>query len=278
MATVTAQMVKDLRLKTDLPMMECKQALSENDGDMVKAVVWLKKKHKGKLAERADRATGEGRIAVYMNDAKTVGAMIELQCETAPVAKNEMFVDLANTFAVKVASGSDASPDVDSIRNDSEMDSKFTEVYGKLRETMNLTKCRRMEGGHLSCYIHHDGKSGVLLAMDAEPKSDKNVAADLCMHALFTRPLSIDRSGVPTEQVDKVKSEAIEMAKAEGKPEQIVVKIAEGKVNAFYAERVLLEQLHVKTDDYGKKKVGDILKEAGVNAVTDLIIMKVGGE
>ncbi len=277
MATVTAQMVKDLRLKTDLPMMECKQALSENDGDMVKAVEWLKKKHKGKLAERADRATGEGRIAVYMNDAKTAGAMIELQCETAPVAKNEMFVDLANSFAVKVASGSDASPEVDSIRNDSEMDSKFTEVYGKLRETMNLTKCRRMEGGHLSCYIHHDGKSGVLLAMDAEPKSDKNVAADLCMHALFTQPLAIDRSGVPTEQVDKVRKEAIELAKSDGKNDEIVEKISEGKVNAFYAERVLMEQWHVKTDDYGKKKVGDILKEAGVNAVTDLIIMKVGG-
>lgn len=277
MATITAQMVKDLRIKTDLPMMECKQALSENEGDIEKAIDWLKKKHKGKLADRADRATGEGRIAVCLNDAKTTGAIIELQCETAPVAKNEMFIDLANGFAAKVASGSDASPDPDSIRNDPEMDEKFTSVYGKLQETMNLTKCRRTEGKYLSFYIHHDGKSGVLLALDAEPKSDKNVAADLCMHALFSRPLSIDRSGVPSDQVDKVRKEAIEMAKADNKPDQIVDKISEGKVNAFYAERVLMEQLHVKTDDYGKKKVGEILKEAGVNAVTDLIIMKVGG-
>lgn len=277
MATITALMVKDLRMKTDLPMMECKQALSENDGDMEKAIFWLKKKHKGKLAERADRTTGEGRIAVFINDAKSAGAMIELQCETAPVAKNDLFIELAESFALKVASGNDPSPDLETIRNDPEMDTKFTDVYGKLQETMNLTFCRRIEGTYLASYIHHDGKSGVLLALDAEPKSDKNVAADLCMHALFTRPLALDRSGVPSEQIDKVRREAVEMAKEEGKPEQIIEKISEGKVNAFYAERVLMEQLHVKTDDYGKTKINVVLKEAGVNAVTDLVIQKVGG-
>lgn len=97
------------------------------------------------------------------------------------------------------------------------------------------------------------------------------------MHALFTRPLSIDRSGVPAADIEKVRTDAIEMAKEAGKPEAIVAKIADGKVNAFYGERVLMEQLHVKTDDYGKKKISDCLKEAGVNAVTDLVIMKIGG-
>lgn len=276
MATITALMVKDLRLKTDLPMMECKQALSENDGDMENAIEWLKKKHKGKLAERADRATGEGRIAVLINEAKNAGAIIELQCETAPVAKNDLFIDLAESFARKVASGSEASPDPEAIRKDPEMDVKFTGVFGKLRETMNLTFCRRIEGAFLASYIHHDGKSGVLLALDAEPKSDKNIAADLCMHALFTQPLALDRSGVPSEQIDKVRKQAEEMAKEEGKPQQIIEKISEGKVNAFYAERVLMEQFHVKTDDYGKTKINEVLKEAGVNAVTDLVIRKVG--
>jgi elongation factor Ts len=258
-------------------MMECKQALTENGGDIEAALEWLRKKHKGKMAERADRATGEGRIAVFIDDAKKVGAMIELQCETAPVAKNELFVDLADAIARRVASGSEAAPDADAVRKDPEVDAKFTEVFGRLRETMNLRHCRRIEGEHLAFYIHHDGKSGVLLALDAEPKSEKAIAADLCMHTLFTDPVAIDRSGVPADQVDKVRNEAIELAKSEGKPEQIVEKIAAGKVNAFFGERVLMEQLHVKTDDYGKKaRIGDVLKEAGVSAVTDLVIMKVG--
>ena len=277
MADITAQMVKELRGKTDLPMMECKQALTECNGNTEEAMEWLRKKHKGKLAGRTDRITGEGQIAVHIDDSGKVAGIIELQCETAPVAKNELFRDLAAAFARKVASGSEASPTPDTLRNDPELDAKFTDVFGRMRENMNLGQCRRVQGEHLASYVHHDGKSGVLLALDRKPESDKAVAADLCMHSLFTKPLAIDRAGIPAEEVEKVRERAIEMAKAEGKPEQIISKIAEGKVNAFYSERVLMEQLHVKTDDYGKQKIGDVLKEAGVNAVTDLVVMKVGG-
>jgi len=277
MSTITAQMVKDLREKTDLPMMECKQALSECNGDVSEAMDWLRRKHKGKLAERAGRATGEGRIGVFINDDRNVGAIVELQCETAPVAKNELFVRLADAFAKRAAAGPEESPDPEQIRKDPEIDTLFTEVFGKLRESMNLAACRRVEGAHLASYVHHDGKSGVLLALDAAPKSEKNIGADLCMHALFTQPIAIDRTGVPASDLEKVRALAKEMALAEGKPEQIAEKIVQGKVNAFFAERVLMEQLHVKTDDYGKTKVADVLSQASVNAVTDLVIMKVGG-
>ncbi len=277
MASITAQMVKELRAKTDLPMMECKQALTECNGEMEAATEWLRKKHKGKLADRTDRATGEGRIGIYIDDAKKVGAIIELQCETAPVAHNDLFIELADAFARKVAAGTETSPNPEEVRKDPELDTKFTDVFGKLRENMNLTSCRRMQGEYLASYLHHDGKIGVLLALDAEPKSDKNVAADLCMHTVFTKPVAVDRAGVSAADIEKVREQAVEMAKAEGKPEQIVAKIAEGKVNAYYSERVLMEQLHVKTDDYGKAKVGDVLKAAGVNAVTDLAVVKVGG-
>ena len=277
MAEVTVQMVKELREKTDLPMMECKQALTECDGSVEAAKEWLRKKHKGKLAERTDRATGEGRIGVYVAEDKKYGAFVELQCETAPVAKNELFIELANEFARKVAHGTEESPNADDLRHEPEMDAKFTDVFGKMRENMQLAGCRRVQGEYVAAYVHHDGKSGSLVVLDAEPQSDKNIAGDLCMHALFTKPVAMDRAGVPGEKVEKVRTEAIEMANAEGKPEQIVAKIAEGKVNAFYGQHVLMEQLHVKTDDYGKKKVGDVLKAAGVNAVTDMVIMKVGG-
>jgi len=276
MAEITAKSVKDLRERTDLPMMECKQALSECSGDMEQAIEWLRKKHKGKLADRADRVTGEGRVAVFINPQKTVGSIIELQCETAPVAKNELFVNLANAFAKRVAEGSVAAPKPDDIRNDKEMDAKFTDVFGRLRESMKLANCRRVQGSYLASYVHHDGKSGVLMALDAAPKSDKNIAADLCMHTLFSKPIAIDRGSVAAAEVDRVRSQAKEVAVAEGKPAQLVDKIAEGKVQAFFAERVLMEQLHVKTDDYGKQKVGDVLKGGGVNKVTDMVIMKVG--
>jgi elongation factor Ts len=115
----------------------------------------------------------------------------------------------------------------------------------------------------------------VLIALDAVPSSD-SVGADLCMHTTFAKPMAIDRSGIPAEEVEKIRGLAIEVAKAEGKPEQIIEKIAEGKVNAFYAEKALMEQLHARSDVYGKKKVAAVLKEAGVNAVTDVVLMQVG--
>ncbi len=277
MAAITAKMVKDLREKTDLPMMECKQALSENDGNIESAMQWLKKKHKGKLSEREGRLTGEGRIMVVIDEAKKVGAIIELQCETASVAQNEMFLDLATAFAKKVAGGSEVNPNPEEIRKDPALDEQFTNVFGRLRETMNLTKCQRVVGAHLASYVHHDGKSGVLLSLDAVPKSDKNIAGDLCMHALFSQPLAIDRDGMPADKVEAVRKAAMDMAASEGKNESISQKIADGKVGAFYSESVLLDQFHVKTDDYGNKaKIRDILKEAGVTGVTDLVVMKVG--
>jgi len=277
MSTISAAMVKALRERTDLPMMECKQALTECNGDVEAATDWLRRKHKGKLSERAGRETSEGRISVYLDEARKVGAIIALQCETAPVAKNDFFVGLADAFAKNVAEGNEAAPDPEVIRKDPDLDRMFTDVFGRLREAMNLSACRRVEGEYLASYVHHDGKSGVLLALDAVPQSDKNIGADLCMHSLFTKPLAIDRTGVPEAELAKVSDLAREIAISEGKPEQIVDKIVAGKVSAFYGERVLMEQLHVKTDDYGKTKVSAVLKQANVNAVTDMVILTVGG-
>ena len=276
MAHITAQMVKDLRERTDLPMMECKHALAECDGDFETAKEWLRKKYKGKMADRADRPTGEGRISICIDQARKVGGIVQLLCETTPVAKNDLFVNLANAFAEHVVSGSQVSPDPEKIRQHPALDVMFTDVFGRLREAMKLASCSRVEGAYLGSYVHHDGKSGVLIALSQQPKSDKNIAADLCMHALFTNPAAIDRTGVSAEAVEKVRVQAREMALAEGKKDAIVEKIVEGKVAAFYGQCVLMEQLHVKTDDYGKTKVGQVLKDAGVDAVTDLVIMKVG--
>ncbi len=273
MAELSAATVMALRKKTGLPMMECKEALAECNGDEAAAIEWLTKKHKGKMEARSDRETGEGRIGIYISPDGTTGGIVELRCETAPVAKNEMFINLANAMAEHVAKGAEVSPSADSVR--SALENQITDVYGKLRETMNIGVCRKVTGDALASYVHFDGKSGVLIGMTGKPASD-DVGKNLAMHATSLRPLAANREDVSAADVEKVRQMAVTQAKEEGKPDQIVDKIAEGKVNAFYAEQVLVEQEHVRSDVYGKKKVKDVLAENGVTGVTDMVYLAVG--
>ena len=274
MAELSAAQVMALRKKTGLPMMECKEALKESGGSEDAAMEWLRKKHKGKMEARSDRDTGEGRIGVYISDDGRVGGIIELRCETAPVGKNDMFVALANKIARHVALGDVAVPDPADIQK--AMESEITEVYGKLRETMHVGQCRRVTGDALCSYVHHDGKSGVLLAMSGSP-DDAELGKNLGMHATAFRPVAVDRDGVSPDTVEQVREEARAQAREAGKPEQIVDKIAEGKVNAYFSERVLLEQEHARSDVYGKKKVKDVLNEHGVSGVSEMVYLTVGG-
>lgn len=273
MAELTAGQVMALRKKTGLPMMECKEALTECNGDEAAAIDWLTKKHKGKMEARSDRETGEGRIGVYISPDGKAGGIIELRCETAPVAKNEMFIDLANKIAEAVAKGGEKTPAADSIRG--QVEAQITEVYGKLRETMNIGACHKVTGDALASYVHFDGKSGVLIGLTGKP-ANAEVGKNLAMHATSLKPIAANRDGVPASEVEKVREMAKAQAKEEGKPDQIIDKIAEGKVNAFYAEKVLVEQEHVRSDVYGKKKVKDVLAENGVSGVTEMVYLTVG--
>ncbi|HRX83866.1 MAG TPA: translation elongation factor Ts [Phycisphaerae bacterium] len=273
MADTTAGQVMALRKKTGLPMMECKEALTECKGDEAAAIEWLTKKHKGKMEARSDRETGEGRIGVYISPDGTTGGIIELRCETAPVAKNEMFIDLANKIAEQVAKGSEKNPSGESIG--AALEAQVTEVYGKLRETMKIGACYKVTGDSLASYVHFDGKSGVLIGLKGKP-ADADVSKNLAMHATSLKPIAANREDVPDTEVAKVRELAVAQAKEEGKPEQIVDKIADGKVNAFYAEKVLIEQEHVRSDVYGKKKVKDVLAENGVTGVTEMVYLTVG--
>ena len=260
-------------------MMECKTALAEAGGDKAQAIDILTRKYKGKMETRSGRETGEGRIAVWIDQAGTTGGIVELRCETAPVAKNELFVELTDKLARQVAAQDESSPSPEAVLSSSSVTDPgktvsdlVTDVYGKLRENMKLAACRRVTGACLTSYIHHDGKTGVLIALDAAP-TDANAGLDLCHHSAFANPLAIERDGVPAEAVEKVRNLARELAVSEGKPEKIIDKIVEGKVNAFYVEKVLMEQEHVKVT---KTKVRKVLEGAGVKAVTDLVYMKVG--
>ncbi len=280
MAEISAAVVKALRERTGLPMMECKKALTECGGDEAAAVELLNRKYKGKMEERAGRETGEGRIGVYISGDKRVGGIVELRCETAPVAKNELFIELVTTVAKAVAQQSELQPAPEKIlaaklESGKTVQEVMVDTYAKLQETMNLIRCRKMTGGYLAHYIHHDGKSGVLLALNTAPQPEA-VAVDLTQHAMFTKPLAIARDALPAETLEKVRQTARAVAADEGKPANIIEKIVQGKVNAFCAENALMEQEHVKPD-YEKKHVKDVLKTAGVTAVEDLAIMVVGG-
>jgi elongation factor Ts len=279
MAEISAKQVMTLRAKTDLPMMDCKKALMEANGDEAAAIEILRKKMKGKLETKAERETAEGRIGVFI-DGGTRGGMIELRCETVPVAKNEVFVTLCGRIAEVVARQDAAAPSPDAVLAMEYAPGKtvrvlMEEVFAKLGENMKLIRCRKVTGGYVASYVHHDGKTGVMAALDARPTRE-SAAKNLTFHIASQKPVAITRDGIPAEVIGKKRAEAREVALAEGKPEKIIDKIVEGKVNAFCAEQSLVEQEHIHPEEE-KKKVKDALKAAGVNAVTDMVLMVVGG-
>lgn len=277
MAGINAKQVMALRAKTDLPMMDCKKALTETDGDEAAAIELLRKKMKGKLETKAERETSEGRISIYISEDGKTGGITELLCETTPVAKNEVFVSLANQTAKRAAGIESPTPDAvlaSQADNGGTIKEAVEDVFGKLRENMKLRRCDRLTGEYLTSYVHHDGKTGVLIALDAKPTKE-TTAKNLAFHAVFSKPLAISRDSIPADKIEKVRAKARADAIEQGKNEEITAKIVEGKVNAFCGENALMEQEHVVPDE-DKKRVKDSLAAAGVGAVTGLVLYELG--
>ncbi len=249
MAEITAAAVKSLRDKTGLPMMECKKALKEVDGDEDAAIRALREAGK-KLGEiRKDRATSEGRIAVHF-DANS-GAMIELQCESAPVASHEEFIALANDLARQLATGPGAATPDELLAQPSPSREGMTlgdvkdDLFNRIREVLNLARIVRIDapcGG----YTHHAGVTkGVLLEIEG---GSAEAAKDICMHITATDPTVIHKEDLDPAEVDKERQILSEAARKEGKPENILEKMVEGRMRQFYATKVLCEQPFVKDD------------------------------
>lgn len=268
MSTISATAVKTLRDRTNAPMMDCKAALAEADGDMEKAVDILRKKNAAIQAKKGDRETAEGRVAIFIDPSQKVGAIIEVRCESAPVAKSEGFVQLANDLAKQVALANPsavedllAQPFVgDKSKTVSE---RIGDVVGVMRENMKPARFKRLTG-LLGEYVHHDGTVGVLVQVEGE-KADAQMLRDVSMHVTAKSPLAALREHVEQATIDKEIEIARSQAAATGKPAQIVEKIAEGKMKTFFAENILAEQPFVKDDS---KTVGDLLKSAGLKLVT----------
>ncbi len=251
MADITAAAVKSLREKTGLPMMDCKRALQQSDGDEAAAIEELRKKGAKTQETRAGRETAFGRTGLYVSLDPGVGAMVELKCESAPVAKHEEFIQLANDLAQQLATGPGAATPDELLDQPSPSQEGMTlreqkdDLFNRIREVFNVTRLVRIDepcGG----YSHNAATvAGVLIQV--EGGSDE-VAKDVAMHVAAMRPSVLAVAELDPEEVAKEREILAEAARSEGKPEKIIEKMVEGRLRNYYAQRVLLEQPFVKDD------------------------------
>ena len=259
---ITAKDVNKLRQATGAGMMDCKKALTEAEGDFDKAIEILRKKGQKVSAKRADREAREGAIFVQSNDAGTEATLVELNCETDFVAKNEDFQQLGEKIVALASSGSPA--DLAALKG-MELDGvSVTEALenamGKIGEKLDVSKYIRVKADRVVIYLHPGARIGV--AVGFSNVGDKEVGAvgrDVAMQIAAMNPLAVDKDGVPQEIVDKEIEIGKEQARQSGKPEQILEKIAKGKLNKFFKDNTLLNQEFVKDTS---KTVGQYIKES----------------
>jgi elongation factor Ts len=270
MAEITAAMVKALREKTDAPMMECKKALTEANGDMSKAEEVLRVKLGSKASKAAARVTAEGLIGVSIASNGKTGAIVEVNCETDFVAKNDDFIGFVQQIADLVIAHSPADVAALSALPMAEgtVETTRTALVGKIGENMSIRRFKRFAtDGALASYIH-GGKIGVLLDFTGADEVGKDVA----MHIAATKPKAIDETGVPEADKETERSVARQKAAESGKPAEIVEKMVEGAVQKYLKEVALLSQPFVKND---KQTVSQMLKEKGA-AVNQFELFVVG--
>jgi elongation factor Ts len=272
MAEITATMVKELREKTDAPMMECKRALTEAAGDMVKAEEILRVKLGSKASKAATRITAEGVVGIHISADGKLGAMIEVNCETDFVAKNDDFLNLTKDCAELIAAKNPA--DVAALSalplGDATVEAARSALVGKIGENLSIRRFVRVEAkGQLASYIHGGAKIGVLLDLVG---GDAQLGKDLGMHIAASKPKSLDSSGVSADLIDSERRVAIEKAKEAGKPEAMIEKIAEGSVQKFLKEVTLLGQVFVKAED-GKQTIEQLLKAKGASIASFTLFM-----
>lgn len=264
MAEITAGMVKELRERTDAPMMDCKKALTEADGDMTRAEEILRVRFGNKASKAAGRVAAEGSVGISISDDGKSGAMIEVNSETDFCAKNEEFQTYVRELASVVAASNPASIEaVASLpMSGGTAEEKRTQLVGKIGE--NITPRRFVvikAEGKLASYVH-GGKIGVLVDVVG---GDEALAKDVAMHIAAAKPKALDASGVSADLIDAERRVAIEKAKEAGKPEAMLEKIAEGTVQKFLKDVTLLNQPFVKDD---KQTIDQLLKSKGAKVAS----------
>jgi elongation factor Ts len=262
MADITAALVKELREKTDAPMMECKKALTEADGDIAKAEEILRVKLGNKASKAATRVAAEGVIGVCLAEDGKTAALVEVNAETDFVAKNEEFIALAQGCAQLVVTQN--PQDVAALSalpmGIGSVESTRASLVGKIGENMSVRRFVRMEAqGKLTLYVH--GGSKIAVCVDVVG-GDEALAKDLAMHIAAYKPKALDASGVPQALLDTERRIAMEKARESGKPQDMLDKIVQGSVQKYLKEVTLLGQVFVKAED-GKQTIEQLLKAKG---------------
>jgi len=286
-AEISAAAVKDLRDRTGAGMMDCKKALADAGGDLDKAATLLRERGLAKAAKREGRATAEGTVALALAGAS--GALVEVGCETDFVARTDEFQRIAHAVA-EVAAADPKAGDVDGLAaaamEGETVAARIAAAAGKLGENVVLKRVARLEtpGGLVGGYVHAGGKLGVLVGLrtSARGEAAEALAKDVAMHvaAADPSPVAVDRSGVPADLVQRERELFAKQAAQSGKPEKVIEKIVEGRVNKFYSEVALLEQPFVKDPD---RTIQELLERTGKElrsevAVTGFVRFRLGAD
>lgn len=273
MANISMDIIKELRERTGIGIMDCKKALQETDGDMDKAIRLLKEKGAITAAKKNERMVKEGSIGFCINDDKTQVACIELQCETDFVAKNELFINLAKNIS-KTAMSLNDNVSVDALLNSKSdngetIQSMINEGIQKWGEKTVLADVKVMKtNGFFGTYVHFNNKLVSIVEFDIKPKGKcLEIANQIAMHVASEKPLALNREGIDTEAVKEQKEIFEKQIREQGKPENMIEKILEGKMNSWYSESVLIDQkLFTDNKITIKSLIDEISKEAGSEA------------
>ena len=261
---ITAALVKELREMTGAGMMDCKKALTECDGDMDKAVDFLREKGLAQAAKKAGRIAAEGLVGSYISEDAKTGVIVEINCETDFVAKTDDFKDLVNTVAVHIAATKPA--DVETLAaselNGQTVAALITEKIAKIGENISLRRFACYEtDGIVASYIHAGGKIVTLVEMKG---GDAALAKDIAMQVAAANPSYLDRTQVPDSELEHEKQVLTEQARNEGKPEKIIEKMVQGRIEKYYKEVCLVDQAFIKGDD---ESISSLLKKANAEVV-----------
>lgn len=267
MSEISAAAVKQLRELTDMPMMKCKEALVEAGGDQEKAIEILKQEAGRVMTKRAENATSEGRIFARLSDDGSEAAMIEVQCESAPVGSGEHLAKLGDQLMTQLLTGPGATTadellDQDAPDGSGTLRQVYDKLVGTIREKIVISRILRV-AGPAGCYVHHDGKTGVVIQAEGEAKND-DILRDVAMHIAAMRSTVIAPEDLPAEAVSAERDSLTAEAKATGKPDNIIEKMVDGRMKNFYVEQgVLAMQPFVKDE---AKTVSQALAEHGLKA------------
>jgi len=267
MSAISKDDVLNLREKTGAGLIDCKRALVESNGDIDEAISILRKKGVASAAKKAGRDAGEGIVAQCLSEDRTKGILVEVNCETDFVAKNDDFVSFASDVARQLL-----------VNPDADLEAQRTEQVAKIGENIRISRSSTLEPnatGLVESYVHTGGKVAVLLTLGSsttEAANSENVkllAKDLCMHIAATSPVCVSRDEVPADLVAKEKE--IALAQAEGKPPQAIEKIVQGKLDKYFANSCFLEQSFVKDPDHSIK---GLLEKTGKEIGAELSVEK----